>query len=44
MSPAQVGNCDETIPRIWYSVSMGKCLSFDYSGCDGYDIKKIVIK
>ncbi len=35
MSPAQVGNCDESIPRYHYSVQMSKCLLFDYTGCDG---------
>lgn len=35
MSPAEKGTCSESIQRYTYSVNMGKCLLFDYSGCEG---------
>ncbi|GAV00689.1 hypothetical protein RvY_11503-2 [Ramazzottius varieornatus] len=30
-----VGACDERIPRYYYDISQGKCLSFTYTGCGG---------
>ncbi len=35
MSPTEKGTCSESIQRYTYSVTMGKCLTFEYSGCDG---------
>lgn len=35
MSPAEKGTCSESIQRYTYSVNMGKCLLFEYSGCEG---------
>jgi hypothetical protein len=35
MSPAEKGTCSDSIQRYTYSVSMSKCLLFEYSGCEG---------
>lgn len=35
MSPAEKGTCSDSIQRYTYSVNMGKCLLFEYSGCEG---------
>ncbi|CAF0721201.1 unnamed protein product, partial [Brachionus calyciflorus] len=35
MSPAEKGTCSDSIERYTYSVNMGKCLTFEYSGCEG---------
>lgn len=35
MSPAEKGTCSESIQKYTYSVNMGKCLLFEYSGCEG---------
>jgi hypothetical protein len=35
MSPAESGTCSDLKKRFAYNINMGKCLEFDYSGCEG---------
>lgn len=35
MSPAEKGTCSGSHQRYAYSVTMAKCLLFEYSGCEG---------
>ena len=35
MSPAEKGTCSEALERYYYNINMGKCLTFEFSGCDG---------
>ncbi len=35
MSPAERGTCAESLERYTYNINMGKCLTFEYSGCGG---------
>lgn len=35
MSPTERGTCSESVKRYAYSVTMAKCLPFDFSGCEG---------
>jgi len=30
-----IGRCDESIPRWHFDKSLGKCIEFQYTGCDG---------
>ncbi len=35
MSPAERGTCADSFHRYAYNINMGKCLPFEYSGCNG---------